>query len=347
MEKGRDPQSRPEYSDDATNLGVSGANELVWEPLEGVRDETAGRLLASVSYEYALTDQLMNSSIPDTRLQELFSEQEEGYAKSRLLAEGKNDGVDVIEEVKLAGLPVIPIVSISSLERVYGKDAVAKALAGGKKILTCSDDRVTVPEGYVKVGFPGLCALVQAGDRPAFFQRVRSFPDVEEVCRHHPCGACDGNDDVSASVGNEVASALGKPLKTSGYGEKDDYRMTGESAFHEGLGFVISEQTEFNSAALGMEKHMLLSAACAVSDQDLNHQAKALVGILMDHGWGPEFFRKNKLTIKLVGIAGDPKRNATSLARRLQPTFAYLQQYFPGTVSVVAFDAPHRPKSAA
>jgi hypothetical protein len=50
------------------------------------------------------------------------------------------------------------------------------------------------------------------------------------------------------------------------------------------------------------------------------------------------------MTLKIVGLAGDPKRSARALQRRLQPTWEKLEKEFPGAFTVVLLDAPHVPK---
>ena len=76
----------------------------------------------------------------------------------------------------------------------------------------------------------------------------------------------------------------------------------------------------------------------------IQREVVALLGILMEHGWGTEGFQKHPMTLKIVGLAGDSKRSARALQRRLQPTWEKLEKEFPGAFTVVLLDAPHVPK---
>jgi len=107
-------------------------------------------------------------------------------------------------------------------------------------------------------------------------------------------------------------------------------QMSGDPEFHEGLGFVISGQSQFNTGALGMERHMHLGAVAFEDTQEgndmLNFQAQALFMILMGHGWKPGGFAKRPLQIKIVGNPDDPENCALSLWKRLEPTRKHLRQ---------------------
>jgi hypothetical protein len=89
---------------------------------------------------------------------------------------------------------------------------------------------------------------------------------------------------------------------------------------------------------------MMVSAFLIDDDAELNREVAALLGILMEHGWGTEGFQKHPMTLKIVGLAGDSKRSARALQRRLQPTWEKLEKEFPGAFTVVLLDAPHVPK---
>lgn len=270
----------------------------------------------------------------------LFKEQEAGYGKSQKLAAHCIDfSVDP---------PKFVLATLQDLEAAYGKEAVEKALAGGKVMILCSDDRVAAPEGFVKYGLPGSGALVSAERRPAFFKHLHEQHggEIDAVSFHECCGACKGDLPLAKSVGEEAGRALGKKVITSGYSAGTDLKMTGDPKFHEGLGFVISAQSQFNTGALGMERHMHIGADAFEDDAELNRQVQALVGILMEHGWGPEDFAKNPLQFKVVGNADTTRNSAEALFRRLQPTWNMLREKLSGTFKVVAFDAPHRPRTA-
>lgn len=255
----------------------------------------------------------------------LFAEQQEGYEKSLRLA-------DIASHT--GGL-----VSLEDLKEIFGAEAIAKALAGGTKVLTCSDGRVQVGE-HVRVAFPGICALLPEEQQAALLQRAKEI-GVVEICPHHPCGACKGDKGASHAIGAKGAETLGIPMTSSGYEDTDKYKMTGDASWHEELGFVISEQPEFNAAALGMERHMMVSAFLTDDDAVLNEQAQKLLGILMGHGWGPDGFKKRPMTFKVVGLPGDARRSARALQKRLQPTWDKMNAEHPGAFNVVLFDAPH------
>ncbi|GEM_PF-1728982 len=264
--------------------------------------------------------------ISEKRREELFKEQEAGYGRSRKLSRSFTVNLSDSEP---------KTVPTNELKKVYGEEQVAKALKGGKIIILCSDDRVVPPEDkedqepWVKLGLPGSGELVPGDKRPAFFGRLgmKLGGSLQATTHHHPCGACKGDRERAEAIGDEAHKLLGGqlPYLVSGYGNDGDLdmQMTGDPAFHEGLGFVISGQSQFNTGALGMERHMHLGAIAFEDTPEgndmLNFQAQTLFMILMGHGWGADGFAKRPLQIKIVGSPDDPENITRKLWERLRP----------------------------
>jgi hypothetical protein len=292
----------------------------------------------------------------------LFLEQIEGYEKSKRLSKQFGVGLN-------ADSPMV--ISVKQLASIYGDAAAEKALRGGRLILLCSDDRVTPPEdeegkkAWVKFGLPGSGKLIPPAKRTKFFANLHQTlgNDLEASTYHYECGACQGDLKEAKAVGEEAHAALGlkTPLLVSGYTPDAKLKMSGDPHFHEGLGFVISDQPQFNAAALGMERHMHLGASAFEDTEEgnamLNEQAQALFNILMGHGWGQDGFAEHPLQIKIVGDPNNAKNSASRLWERLKPTRAELltlqkryqhdheerHEHDTKLFDTVVFDAPYKP----
>ena len=283
---------------------------------------------------------------------ELFTLQQEGYAKLCALVESEGEGVDVLSEE-----PPIIRIPYAKIEEIFGKETATKARAGGKKILTCSDGRVVftqeaihrakeahaipeeVPEDAMKMGYPGLGALLTQSERQLFYDKVQERDDVLIQAFHEDCGACNGDTGLAKHFAAELdENGLHAAMTSCGYSQNSTFPMTGHGHFHEELGFVISSSDNFAAERLPIARHMQLAAYLEPNDQTLNMHTEKLFGILMGHGWGPERSQKHPIVITVAGVAGDKDASADQMMKRIQPTWGKLQEKFPGTFKVVAFD---------
>jgi hypothetical protein len=259
-------------------------------------------------------------------LSELYEEQKAGYEKSQKLS-------------NQFGTPLTAdkprIITPDNLSPIFDRKTVLAALKGGRCCICCSDDRVphftndSDGRPWVKVGLPGSGALVPPKQRPAFFAFLRQLlgEDLQGTSHHECCGACNGDFTLATTVGNEAHHALGEqlPHHIIGY-KKGDIRMTGDPRVHEGLGYVISGQHQFNVDALGIERHMHILASAFQDDRMLNDQVQALFSILLGHGWGKEGFAHHPLQVKVIGNSRDPRNTPERLWARLAPTRTWLHE---------------------